>query len=707
MSAGTEQRKLAAIMFTDMVGYSALSQRNEALALELLEDQRRLLCPIFPRHQGREVKSTGDGFLVEFPSALAAALCAIEVQRTMVQHNAACPPERRFQIRIGLHVGDVVHREGDIFGDGVNIAARIEPLAQAGGICLSRPVVDQIANKIDASLVKLGPTELKNIQVPMELFRIVLPWEKSEPARLQPRSVREGAQRVKLIATGLLAICLGSALVWWLLHGQRPAQIGMTATNGLVAHSGATVGRVESLMVKPLDNLSRDTNQNYFVDGMTEELRIRLSKIRALKKVISRTSAMQYRQTAKSVPQIAQELKVDAVVEGSVLESGNQVRISVQLIEGATDRSLWGESYVYDLTNVIRLQNEVARAIAREIKAVLTPEEQGELARDQPVNPDAFRAYLQGRNYWFQFTPEGFQKAREANLEAIRLDPGFGPAHAALARCYVSLSNTELLPPKAALQKAKESVARALQLDASGEALEAQATIQVFLDWDWPGAKVNLARADALIPKYFAMHALHSWYFILLGRFPEAMERARTAAELEPLTPMAIVCVPRVLLYQRHYEEAISEYRKVFDLFPRVVHVVYGLGRAYERSGQPAKAVSVFAKALEGGRSPMLLEGLATALAADGERDEAQKIATELGSKYRQAVQTQQGYVSPWHLAVVSMALGEKQQALDWLERGFDEGAFGMLLLNVEPAFDSIRSEERFQTLLKKMRFPL
>ena len=178
-SEGTEQRKLAAIMFTDMVGYSALTQSDERLALQLLAEHHRLLRPLFPKFSGREIKTTGDGFLVEFASALEATQCAIDIQRVLVQHNASAPAERRIHIRIGVHVGDVVLREADIFGDGVNIAARIEPLAEAGGICLSRSVVDQISNKIQEPLVKLGTPELKNIQMPMEVYRVVLPWQQS------------------------------------------------------------------------------------------------------------------------------------------------------------------------------------------------------------------------------------------------------------------------------------------------------------------------------------------------------------------------------------------------------------------------------------------------------------------------------------------------------------------------------------------------
>jgi TolB-like protein len=521
--------------------------------------------------------------------------------------------------------------------------------------------------------------------------------------RPTPALRTKGALRPWLAVTAMAVVALVAG--WWIQskYLRNPSRDGKSTPNASSGREATGPGRIESLVVMPLENLSGDPTKVYFVDGMAEELITRLSKLSALKKVISLTSARQYRQDPKSAQEIAQQFQVDAVVEGSVLESGNQVRVSVRLIDGATARNIWADSYVHDLTNVIRLQNEVAQAIAREIKAVLTPEEQGIFAHDQPVNPDAYRAYLLARHYWYQFTPDAFQKALEAVTESIRIDPEFGPAHAALARCYVSMANTQVLPPRQALEKANQAMVRALQLGASGEALEAQAAIGVFLEWDWPGARRNLDRALSQIPHDAAMHALLSWYYVALRKFPEAMNAARSAAAYEPLGPLATVCPARVLLYERRYTESLEEYRKVFDSHPGVIQVVYGLGRSYELAGEPAKAIAVFETALQRGRVPMLLEGLASAFVSVGRIEEARRLAVELESKYQQAVQTRRGYVSPWHLAMVSMALGEPQKALDWLERGFEERGFGMILIDVEPAFDGLRREPRFGALLKRM----
>ena len=703
MSAGTEQRKLAAIMFTDMVGYSALAQRNETLALELLEEQRGLLRSLFPRFNGREVKTIGDAFLVEFHSALEAAQCAIEIQRALAKRNHDVAAGRRIEVRIGIHIGDVVQRaDGDVLGDGVNIASRIEPLAGANGICISVDVERQIRNTIEASLVKLGATELKNIQVPMELFRIVLPWEKEDTSAQTRRPPGAYGKRTGLVAVCAIGMWVLIGTGWFIFHKAVSPSSSQPGTGAVPLRPGP----ITSLAVLPFLNPSRDPEQEFFVDGFTDLLCTELAGISALRKVISRTTAMQFKGTSKKIPEIAAEFGVDAVVGGSVQRESNRVVVSVQLIEGATGRYLWATNYERELNSVLKLKMELARAIATEIRVQLTPQEKSRLASARSVNPAAFDSYLQGRQYWYQFTREGLQKATEANHEAIRIDPDFGPAHAELARAYVALANIENLPPKLALEKARAEIAKAVDLGESWEAHEAQAAIQIFLEWDWPATTTNLDRALLLRPSDGAIRALYSVYSIAMGRWDEAAGHARRAAELEPVMPLAIVSVPRVLLYWGHYEEAIREYLKISETFPRFLHVVYGLGRADERSGQPARAVEVFEKALENGRAPMLLEGFATALIAAGRQGEARKIAAELEAKYLETVRTQQAYVSPWHLAVVSVAIGEKQHALDWLERGYEERAWGMFLLKVEPAFESIRSEERFQILLKKMNFP-
>ncbi|HUE41042.1 MAG TPA: adenylate/guanylate cyclase domain-containing protein, partial [Chthoniobacterales bacterium] len=373
MSKLSEQRKLAAIMFTDMVGYSALSQRDSKLAVELLDEHRALLREIFPKFNGTEIKTIGDAFLVEFNSALEAAQCAIAIQRALAKRDADAPAERQIQVRIGIHIGDVVHRGDDVYGDGVNIASRIEPLADAGGICVSMDVERQIRNALETRFEKLAPTELKNISVAMDLFRIVLPWErrKSE-VRDQKAAVKEQApapttKRLLLIGGVIIVALVVGLLVFQIIRGRStstPRQDGSVART-----EPATVIPDKSIAVLPFENLSRDPDNAFFTDGVQDEILTDLSKIADLK-VISRTSVMQYKSgVARNLRKIGEELGVAHVVEGSVQRAANKIRVNAQLIDARTDTHLWAQTYDRDLADVFAIQSEIAKAIADQLQA--------------------------------------------------------------------------------------------------------------------------------------------------------------------------------------------------------------------------------------------------------------------------------------------------------------------------------------------------
>src|SRR6266446_6421498 len=335
-TAPTEERKLAAIMFTDMVGYSALAQRDDKVALELLEEHRRLLREIFPRFHGTEIKTIGDAFLVEFGSALEAAQCAIEIQRTLAKRNADIAPDRRIELKIGIHIGDVVHRGGDVYGDGVNIASRIEPVAGPGGICVSMDVERQIRNALEARFEKLATTELKNISVPMDLFRIVLPWERPSPAaaksEIRSPNSETGTRSRRIFAISIAIVLLLAGLLGYQLWRTRN-QPAPRQNAGPAGTEAATIPE-KSIAVLPFDNLSRDPDNAYFADGVQDEILTRLAKIADLK-VISRTSTQHYRSAPENLSEIARQLGVAHILEGSVQKSGDAVRVNVQLIKAA------------------------------------------------------------------------------------------------------------------------------------------------------------------------------------------------------------------------------------------------------------------------------------------------------------------------------------------------------------------------------------
>lgn len=327
-----KQRKLAAIMFTDMVGYSALTQKNESLAIELLEEHRKLLRPIFPKHGGKEVETVGDAFFVEFKSALEAVNCAIEIQRSLFDRNSKLESDRKIILRIGLHVGDVIQVGQHVHGDGVNIAARLEPLSKPGGICLSEDVARQIQNKIDLPVKRIGTEKLKNIQSPINIFRLILPWEEKEELKDKPIFRKITKQNSFLYAAILLATLVAFLLMRDMIS-VKPVEASTTR-----------------IAVLPLINISENSQNEYFADGMTEELISQLTKISGLN-VIARTSVMKYKDAELNIAEIGSELNVGTILGGSVRKASDKARISVQLIDVDTQEHLWAEEYDRELKN--------------------------------------------------------------------------------------------------------------------------------------------------------------------------------------------------------------------------------------------------------------------------------------------------------------------------------------------------------------------
>jgi len=413
MSAGGVERRLAAILSADVVGYSRLMAADESGTVRRITAYREQVGAFVRERRGRLVDFNGDCFLAEFPSAVDAAACAVEIQRELHAENVGRPEDRRMQFRMGIHLGDI-RIEGDrLFGDGVNIAARLETLAEPGGVCVSSKVRDEIENQLDFGYKDLGEKSLKNIPKPVRVYRLLL-----DSQGVATRSWPLAATRA-----ALLLVLAGLAVWWWV------------ARDGGAPAGALQPGRVRSLAVLPLDNLSGDAGQAYFTDGMTEALISNLAKIASFD-VVSRTSVLQYRGTRKPLPEIARELDVDAILEGSVLRAGQGVRITVQLIDARSDRHLWTESYERNLSDVLKLQREVAQAIAAEIRLKLGASDAEQLRPVSQVNPIAYESYLKGRFFLRRATREDHSRAVEYFEKAVQLDPNYAPSWAGLADGY-------------------------------------------------------------------------------------------------------------------------------------------------------------------------------------------------------------------------------------------------------------------------------
>ncbi|MBI2947074.1 MAG: hypothetical protein HYY23_05475 [Verrucomicrobia bacterium] len=686
-------RKLAAIMFTDMVGYTALTQRNEKLALELLEEHRRVLRELFPKFNGREIETTGDGFLVEFASALEAARCAIEIQRTLATRNISVPPENQIHVRIGIHVGDVVQKEGRLLGDGVNIAARLQPLAEPGGICISVDVARQIQHNLEATVVNVGEKELKNVKLPMEVCRIVLPWEK-QPSHLPLRVTRSWLQTpAQVVAVVLLFLCLVIASTSFLRRHER-ASLSSTNTASAVSPPGMAP-RLRSVAVKPLDYIAGDTNQMYLADGMTETLLRYLSDIRALR-VPGRSTVMSYKGSSKTIKQMAAELEVDAIVEGSIQRDANRVLITVQLIEAASDRHLWSTNYVREMSDFFKVQSEVAQAIAAEIGVQLTPQDQRRLADVRPTVPAAVEAYLQGRHQWNRRAPEALRKAIDLFEKAVQLDPGFALGHAGLADAYCIAPATIDVPTHETYDKARAAAVRALELD--DQLAEPHVSLGFLLanvDWKWREAETHFLQAIALKPDYPPAHYWYAYQLLVKqGRTNEALVQAQLALKLDPAASATRGNYTMVLIAAGRHEAAIRQAQIILELEPEFIQANWGLLRAYIGLGQYAEAIEAGKRFRAQYNRPWVWGVLGYAYAADGQKEPALKLLDELKG---------QTPIPRVPVAQIQAALGLKREALESLQLAYEERERDLAFLRIYPLFDRLRAEPRFQELLKKM----
>jgi len=549
MSANIEQRKLAAIMFTDMVGYSALSQRDDKLALELLEEHRRLLREIFPRFHGTEIKTIGDAFLVEFNSALEAAQCAIEIQRALGHRNHDVPAERHIELKIGIHIGDVVHRDGDVYGDGVNIASRIEPFAGAGGICVSMDVERQIRNAVETRFEKLAPTELKNISVPMELFRIVLPWERKSEARGQKSEIRKswaiskGGKSVLIGALGLLFII---GIGWWLTT--RP----QTRPASPVTEGGQPQNIPEkSIAVLPFENLSSDKENAYFAEGIQDEILTKLASIADLK-VISRTSTAKYTSRPEDLKAVAKQLGVANVVEGTVQRAADKVRVNVQLVDARADSHLWAKSYDRDIKDVFAVESEVSQEIADALQAKLSPNESNTLATAPTKDPEAYDLFLKGdyeqREAESGLKAEAFDRAAAFYQQALDRDPNFALAAARLAISRV-LRHWFITKLNASeIAKVKEIADRAVALSP-----------------DLPEAHI----------------AVGNFYYYGQRQYDKALAEFQRALELRPNNIQAQETIAFIYRRQGRWEQALSEMTKCEERDPRNATLLANHGTTY------------------------------------------------------------------------------------------------------------------------------
>lgn len=459
--------------------------------------------------------------------------------------------------------------------------------------------------------------------------------------------------------------------------------------------------RIASLVVLPLENVSGERNQDYFADGMTDELIAHLAKIRSLR-VISRTTAMAYKDSRKPLSEIARDLNVDAVVEGTVLRSGSRVRITAELVQVSTDRHLWAETYEGQVGDILTLQGQVASAIVNQISVKLSPEEETRLASTAPrVDPEAYEDVLKGRYYWNKRSDEGLSKAIEYFEAATTKDPNYALAWADLADCYSVVGSTIVgtMPAAQAAPKAKAAALRALEIDNSlGEAETSLASVRFNYDWDWPAAANGFQRAIELNPSYATAYQRFSLYLIAMGRTRESLQQIDIARQLDPLSLSINFSYGWRLYMARQYDRAAEQLRNTLEMDPNfsLAHLV--LGESYKQKGDNQRAITELEKAAAtSSNTPLMVAGLGHAYAVAKKTAEARAVLNQL------LEQSKRQYVSPFYIALIYAGLGENEQAMDWLDKAYADRSNGLVFLKVDPEWDSLRSNPRFQALLVKL----
>lgn len=454
---------------------------------------------------------------------------------------------------------------------------------------------------------------------------------------------------------------------------------------------------INSIVVLPLDNLSGDPKQEYFADGMTDAVIGELARIRSLR-VISRTSAIHYRGTNKTLPEIARELKVEAVVEGTVLRFGDRVQVRVQLIRAANDQHLWSETYDYDLRDVLTLQSEVARAVAHEIQIKITPDEQARLTKTRPVNRKAYDDYLLGVYHWNRRSEGDLHKAIDYFQSAIREDATYAPAYAGLADCYVVLASPFSEDPRECYPKAMAYVTKAVEIDGTlAEAHTTLASVINLYQWDRPSAEQEYKRAIELDAGNSTAHLRYARFLAQEGRIEESLVESRRALESDPVSLIVNTSFGFRLYNARRYTEAEKQLMKALDLDPNFFIARLGLGEVYAQTGRYAESLAELNKAAGLSRIPAL-GALGYAYAVSGRRTEALRMLAELHEVSRRH------YVSPADVAAIYTGLGDRNQAFNWLEKAYQERTPNLLFLNMEPKFDSLRKDSRFDDLVRRIR---
>jgi adenylate cyclase len=636
-------RQLAAILFADMTGYTSLMQENEHLARLKRKRLKEVLESTIAQFNGRILQYYGDGSLSIFNSAIDSVLCAIDIQQQLQQ-------EPKVDLRMGIHTGDVIIEDEAIYGDGVNLASRIESLAVPGGIFISEKVFDETKNHSTISTREMGYFELKNVKQPVRVFAIA-----------NNGIVVPGRDEVK---------------------GKRK-QTG------------------NRLAVLPFVNMSADPENEYFSDGITEELLNALTRVDGLQ-VTSRTSAFAFKGRNDDIRDIAIQLNVDRVLEGSVRKAGNRVRIAAQLINAADGYHIWSETYDRDLTDIFEVQDEISGIIANKLRENLTPKQQDDpLVKAPTKNITAYTYYLKGLHFWNKLTPADARKAIECYEQAIAIEPDYAQAYAMSAGAYSYLGSSGQILPHTAFEIVHRYADKALALDSTiAESHIAKASIYLFYEWKWQQAYDALQKAVQLNPGAVDAYELLGFYYVIVGKKEQALQLLEQAEQLDPLSPVVLQSLGNMYIFSERYDDAIRQADKLLEMDPRMRISIEMKGWATGMKGDWQAALKLFEEVHRLTNHPLKgLMGMGFAYGKLGRKEKAMEVIRKM--EQRQAEEPDS--VIDADLAGVWWGFGNADKTFYYIEQCIEKRMGPVSYFLEYPAYRGIKNDPRYEALKERM----
>jgi len=679
----SQSRQLAAIMFTDIVGYTALMGVDEKKAFELLSKNRQIQKPIIEQYHGRWIKELGDGVMTSFNTASDAVNAAIKIQE-------ACIADKNFQLKIGIHMGEVVFENNDVYGDGVNIASRIETLGVGSSVLMSKTVRDQVRNNSEFQISSLGSYEFKNVEEPIEVFalsnpRFVVPKRNAIQGKLK-KTKAINPERIVISTVAAIVLMAAIFLIWNFLINKNLS------------------AAPQSLAILPFENLQKDSSLLYLSDGIPENLINRLSSFPDVK-VIARSATFKLSDSSKSISSLKKFLNADVVLTGQLQRNGGVYYLSCQLVDASNQNQIWGNKYEMSGDNISQVEDSIITSLMNPLRITLLDKSKG-IQQNKPVNPQAYAEYLKGRYLSYGSTPEESEKALSHFRDAIRIDPKYAAAYAAIANEKIVQSLFSTASQKEIINEARTAIEAAKALDPNlPEIYTSEGALKFYYDWDWKGAVESYKKALELDPGNATIYIRYSATLADVGRYKEALPLADKAVELDPVSISSLHNLGWTNQVASNFQKSADAFQRALDLHPNWVWGYIKQAYSYIFLNQYDKALVNAAKAeqlfKDGWGSELLQVTLAFIYTHCGQKEKAQAVVNRF-FKYAATNKVE----DPSNMSYIYYLIGDYNKANEWEEKAIAERSSGAYLLNIAILYDKKYFEgPAHQHILKKMGF--